>query len=174
MAILRASLTAHVTSERRASASGGTATEKAEYGRRGAMTSGTGTRQVDEAWSDTERSVAAAANDDIDLQSLTLLDDDGNTLRSGISFSKLKGLYIKNTSALDSTGHLVVGGAASNAWEGGGALLEGAGDTIRIAPGRTLLIEDDEGMAVGATSKVLRVAGVTATQTFDIWAVGNP
>lgn len=55
---------------------------------------GTGSSQADKVWAD-QRTVTAAANDDLDLTALT--DSIFGSTRT-ISFAKIRGIYIQNTS----------------------------------------------------------------------------
>lgn len=145
--------------------------QRSEIGSRELYTDGTADGQVDESWDDA-RSLATGS-ETLDLQSLTQLDADGGTVRSGISFTKVKVFHLINTTDTSSTGHLLVGGAATNAWEGSGALIEGAGDKIRLAPGEELIVRSTTGKTVSAGSKDLKIESVTADQTYTLLLAGN-
>lgn len=112
-------------------------------------TLGTGAKQLSTFYR-AARTLAASANEDLDLSGV-LLDDLGTT----ITFTKVKILFIENTSAVDT---LSVGGAASNQWA---APFADVSDKIKIPPKSKLLMwsEDATGWAVVAgTGDLLRVA----------------
>jgi len=131
--------------------------------------SGTAASQANQVWSDT-RTVNAAANDDLELDSLTQTDDAGATVRS-VSFSVVKGLFIKNTSDAD---RIDVGGVGATAFAGDGYPFKDDSDIICIPAGGHFSWSDPDGVAVtnGATD-ILRVAGVTSNQTYTIWINGE-
>lgn len=131
--------------------------------------SGTAASQADEVWSD-QREVASGANDDLELDSLTQVDADGNTVRS-VSLAVVKLVYIRNIST---SGRVDVGAAASNPWAGAGLPFVDGSDKAAIPFGGGWLWYDPAGVAVSnGSADVLRVAGVTATQTYQIIIVGE-
>jgi len=131
--------------------------------------SGTAASQADEVWSD-KRDVAAAANDDLELDSLTQVDADDNTVRS-VSFAVIKLVYIRNIST---SGRVDVGAAASNPWAGAGFPFVDGSDKAAIPFGGGWLWYDPVGVAVSnGSADVLRIAGVTATQTYRILIIGE-
>jgi hypothetical protein len=85
-------------------------------------TLGTGAKQLSTFYR-AARTLAASANEDLDLSGV-LADDLGTT----IAFTKVKILFIENTSAVDT---LSVGGAASNQWA---APFADVSDKLKIPP----------------------------------------
>jgi hypothetical protein len=141
-----------------------------------AFGSGTDDGDVDEVWKH-EGSLAAAASETHDLQSLTQLDDDGKTVRSSISFDGVKELILKNTTLASVGGFLTVGEAASNIWDGAGTPFSGGTGsttgTFDLAPGDVLYWSSRAGGAVSGSAKDLLVSATTATQTYELQIVGE-
>ena len=131
--------------------------------------SGTGTSEANEVWSDS-RSVSAAGNDDLELDSLAQLTAAGATERT-VAFTVIKVIAIRNTSAAD---YLTVGGAGASSWAGAGFMLTDDSDLIAVPAGGLLLWTDPAGKAVtNGTADTLRVSGVTSTQTYEIIMIGE-
>jgi hypothetical protein len=131
--------------------------------------SGTGTSEANEVWSDS-RSVNAAADDDLELDSLSQLTAAGATERS-VAFTVVKVVAIRNTSAAD---YITVGGAGAASWAGAGYMLTDDSDLIAVPAGGLLLWVDPVGKAVtNSHTDTLRISGVTSTQTYEIVLVGE-
>ncbi len=129
---------------------------------------GTATDQADILWYD-ERTVATAANDDLDLTALTRTVF-GSVLM--VNFAKVKSLLIVNT-ATAAGEDLTFGAAATNAWTG----PFGAGThTLEVpAASSVLLVNRKTGWSVAnASSDILRIANSgTANITYRIALVGT-
>jgi hypothetical protein len=128
-------------------------------------TLGTGAKQLSTFYR-AARTLAASANEDLDLSGV-LADDLGTT----IAFTKVKILFIENTSAVDT---LSIGGAASNQWL---APFGSATDKFKIPPKSRLPLWSDDatGWAVVAgTGDLLRVAnGAGGSTTYNILIAGS-
>lgn len=137
--------------------------------------SGTSDSQANEVWSD-ERTVNAAAHDNLDLTSLTQLDSGGSTIRSGVTFSVIKAVFVYNTS---SSGYLVVGGgtdgaAAADAWALAGGMFSSDASIVHVPAGGCLLWSDPAGVAVtNSSADILHFGGITANQTYRVIIVGE-
>ena len=142
------------------------------FGGRVDFANGTGALQCDEQWFDT-RSLAVG-NEVHDLQTLVQNDADGGVLRPAISFQGIKGFAIENTTAVSVGGHLLIGAAVANPWDGGGAIINTAAAQLRLNAGGTIMIimRDATGMPVTATESDLRIESVGQTQTYNIDLVG--
>jgi hypothetical protein len=132
--------------------------------------SGTGAGQADKVFADT-RTLAASANEDLDLAAGALTDAFGTTL----TFAKVKAVYV--STAAGNTNNVVVGGAATNTWVGP---FGAATHTMAVRPGGVLELAtgetDTNGYAVTAgTGDQLRVAnsGGTTPVTYTIVIVGT-
>jgi hypothetical protein len=114
-----------------------------------ALANGTGNDQADVIWSD-ERTIAASANDDLDLAG-SLVGAFGNTL----TFAKIKAILVIADDA--NTNNVVIGAAASAQFVGP---FGAATHTIAVRPGGVFLIAiPDTGWTVTATSAdLLRIA----------------
>lgn len=139
-----------------------------------AWPSGTTSSTADEVWSDT-RTVAAGVDDNLQLDSLAQLDDADNTLRT-VTFTKIKLLAIRNTSAAD---YLAVGGGstgagAADAFAGANYPLAADNDLIHVGAGGLFLWMDPDGVDVtnGATD-ILNLRGITSSQTYELVLIGN-
>jgi hypothetical protein len=134
-----------------------------------ALASGTAAGQADKLFADT-RSLAASANEDLDLAGTMLQDP----LGANLTFVKVKGLLVAASAA--NTNNVVVGAAASNAWT---ALL-GATGTVTVRPGAVFAAfagaADANGYAVVAsTGDLLRIANSAggSTVSYDIVVLGT-
>ncbi len=130
------------------------------------IASGVGDNQADRVFSD-RRTLAASGNEDIDLAG-SLVDPLGGPA----VFAKVKAIMVK--AAAENTNNVVVGAAASNAFQGP---FGAANDTIAIPPGGVLMLTAPKaGWAVTAgTGDLLRVAnsGAGTPVTYDIVIVGT-
>ena len=129
---------------------------------------GTAADQADLLWYD-ERTVATAANDDLDLTALTR-SVFGSVLT--VTFAKVKSLLIVNT-ATTAGEDLTIGAAASNAWAGP---LGGSSHTLRVpADSPVLMVNRKTGWSVvDSSSDILRIANSgTADITYRIAIVGT-
>ena len=118
------------------------------------LASGTAAGQADRIFSDT-RTLAASANEDLDLAGGGLTDAFG----AALTFVKVKGMLI--VAAAGNTNNVIVGGAASAqflTWVGAGT------HTVTVRPGGVLLL------ACGDAD--LNAYGVTAT-TGDLLRIAN-
>lgn len=84
------------------------------------------------------------------------------------AFSSIKALWLANRS--ESSGTLVMGGAASNPWAG----PMGSGSSLlRIAPGGVLFVaHPGGGWSVSSSAKALKLAAESASVTYDIILLG--
>lgn len=132
------------------------------------LLSGTGAGQADKVFHD-QRTLAAAANDDLDLNGPSLLDAFGGAL----AFVRIKGLIVAAAAA--NPNPITVGGAASNgfvSWVGS------ATDKVSVRPGAVLSLFAGQADATGypvtaATADLLRItAGAGGNHTYDVILVG--
>ncbi len=151
---------------------GGSANEKHVRKYADSWPDGSGTSQADQVWSD-DRSLGVGTETH-DLQSLTQLDDNGATLRSGINFANVKEVLIRNTLAPGAKGTLRAGNAVANPWDGTGCMFEAAGGTSDLQPRRTPLRTRPPGGAGGAAASDLLLAALGATGTHEIPLNGAP
>jgi hypothetical protein len=124
--------------------------------------------EADVLWHD-ERTLAAAANDDLDLTALvrTIF---GSVLT--VTFAKIKALLVINTQAVAGE-DLRIGAAASNAWIGP---FGASTHTLDVpADSSVLLVNRKDGWSVGdGSSDVLRIANNgTGDITYRIVMVGT-
>lgn len=129
---------------------------------------GVGANQAAVIYSKT-RTLAASANEDLDLNGTTLLDAFGTAL----ALTKVKGLII--VAAPGNTNDVVVGGASSNGFI---APFGSATDKIKVQPGGMLVLVTPSaaGYAVtAATADLLRIAngGGTTGVTYTIIVIGG-
>ncbi len=135
-----------------------------------ALATGTGAGQADRIFADT-RTLAASANEDLDLAGTTLSDG----LGTAFSIARLKALVVR--ASADNTNNVIVGGAAATqfaSWVGAAA------HTVTLRPGAFLAlvagVADATGYTVGAgASDLLRVAnsGGTTGVSYDIVLIGS-
>jgi hypothetical protein len=136
------------------------------YTQQKAFTDGAGADKIEAIFHD-QRTLAASTSEELDLAG-GLTDGFGDTL----TFTKIKAILVR--AAAGNTNDVVVGGAASNAWE----TWCGAGDTVKVKPGGILLMTapDATGLAVTAgTGDLLKIAnGSSGTSvTYDIIVLGE-
>lgn len=124
---------------------------------------GTGTDQANMVWGD-QRSLSATS-ENLDLAG-GLTDVFGTT----ITFTYIKGLLIKNSTATAGA-NLLVGGAAANAWY---APFNAATDIVKVGPNGSLLIwHPGAGWAVTAgTGDILKIDSGAATIIYKIMIIG--
>jgi len=124
--------------------------------------------QADKVWHDI-RTLAVAANDDLDLNALT------NTIFGStitINFAKIKGVLIMNMASTAGE-DLLVGGAAAQAWS---AWVGAADDRVRVPADSCLLISSrKDGLTVtNGASDTLRIANAgTGSITYRIAVLGT-
>ena len=123
------------------------------------LADGTGSGKANRHWSD-ERSLAEGANETIDLMALT--DAFGRTL----TFTKLKFLYIKNTSTVE----LTIGRAMAPI-----ALFVNSSDMLIVNKGNYFLLADSLlGLDIAVQTKDIKVtAGIGAALTYEIILIGE-
>lgn len=130
--------------------------------------SGTGSGQADKLWVSGGRTLAASANEDLDLAG-TLTDALGSTL----TLARVKGLIIAASAA--NTNPVVVGAAAANgffSWAGS------ATDKVNIRPGGVLALFAPDATAypvTGGTGDLLRIAngGAGTPVQYDVIVIGS-
>jgi hypothetical protein len=127
---------------------------------------GTGALQANNIFTDT-RTLAASANEDLDLNGATLI----NVYGTALALTKVRGLVI--TAAAANTNDVQVGGAASNGFI---SAFGAATDKIKVKPGGLLVLcaPDVNGYSVtAATADLLRItnggAGTTVDYTIAVW-----
>lgn len=132
------------------------------------LVTGTAAGQADKVWHD-QRTLTAAANEDLDLNGAGLTDAFG----ANLGFVRIKGLIVAAAAA--NPNPISVGGAAANgfvSWVGS------ATDKVSVRPGAVLALfagqADATGYAVtAATADLLRVtAGAGGNHTYDVIVVG--
>lgn len=112
-----------------------------------ALTDGTGANQGQIAYYD-ERSLPTTNSEELDLTAL-------ESAFGVASFTKVKHIIIEVTT-LTAGYRLLIGGAASDAWE---TALGGAGDIDRVDAGGILVKTSPvDGFAVNSTNKILKIA----------------
>lgn len=94
----------------------------------------------------------------LDLQALTNMYDDAT------SFTKVRAIYIENTSTTSGV-NMLVGAAAANQWAGASALISSTTATILLPAGASMLAINTSasGWAVATDSKDLKLANAAAT-----------
>ena len=137
---------------------------------------GTAVDNINEIWSEGDRTLTSGSDDSFDLTSLTQLDAAGATIRSGVSFSVVKLVYIRNKSTAN---NLIVGGGtgaggAADAWALATGFLSADAHTTNVNFGGYILWTDPTGVAVtNSSADVLNLQAVSSTQTFDIIIMGE-
>jgi len=123
-----------------------------------AFTNGTGANKAQASWTD-RRSLLTTTSEEIDLRALT---NGFGTLTA----TKIKALIIRVRTTTPGY-RLLVGGAASNAWE---AWTTQTGSIIRVGAGSQLVISDwIDGLIVDATHKMLKIENPSGgTVEYDI------
>ncbi len=132
------------------------------------LVDGVAADQADKVWHDI-RAVAAAANDDLDLNSLTN-SIFGSTIT--INFAKIKGILIMNM-ATTAGEDLLVGSAAAQAWS---AWVGAADDRVRVPADSCLLITNRKSgwTVTNGASDTLRIANAgTGSITYRIAVLGT-
>jgi hypothetical protein len=124
--------------------------------------------QADKIWHDS-RTLAAAANDDLDLNALT------NTIFGStvtINLAKVKAILIVNTATTGGE-DLTVGGAAAQEWT---AWVGAAGDKVRVPADSCLLISNRKAgwTVTNGASDTLRITNTGAGSiTYKIAVLGT-
>jgi hypothetical protein len=128
--------------------------------------------QCDLAWSDKDRTLAASASENLDLNGV-LIDD----LGAPVNFARINALMI--IAAESNTNDVIIGGAAANGFFGP---FGAATHTLAVKPGSTLMLVASKG-AVGvagwpvvpATADLLKIAngGAGTPVLFDIAIIGR-
>jgi len=128
------------------------------------MESGTGDNQSNAVWFDERELVATSETLDL---SGSLEDVFGTTLL----FTKIKALYIKNTSET-TTEIIAVGGAAANQWD---TWVANASDIVKVGPSGCLsLVNPIDGYVVTAgTGDNLKIDAGSDTITYQIIIIGT-
>ena len=124
--------------------------------------------QADKVWHDF-RTLASAANDDLDLNALTN-SIFGSTVT--INFAKIKGILIVNMATVAGE-DLLVGGAAAQAWS---AWVGAADDRVRVPADSCLLISNRKSgwTVTNGASDTLRISNVGAGSiTYRIAVLGT-
>jgi hypothetical protein len=145
-------------------------TQQAPINYNGQMVLGTGSgaNQGQLVFSDT-RTLAASANEDLDLNGATLVDAFG----AALNFTKIRGLIVRADPL--NTNNVIVGGAASN---GVFTMFGAATHTVTVRPGGVLALfapDNTAYAAVATTADLLRIAngGAGSTVTYDIIVIGS-
>lgn len=131
------------------------------------FTDGSGANQANKVWSDT-RTLAASANEDLDLNGSSLIDAFGVAM----AFTKIKAIIVVADAA--NTNDVVVGGAASNGFI---SPFGAATDKVKVRPGGMMVLVDPSaaGYAVtAATADLLRVTngGAGTGVNYTIFLIG--
>lgn len=129
-----------------------------------AWTDGSGASQANKQWSKTATLTATSAT--FDLTSLT------GTFGT-VTFTKIKGLILINTSTTDGA-MLTVGNAASNVWA---APFGGSTQTVKVGPGSCLVLSAMTAQSTGAwtvdaSNKNLKIDAGSATITYKLVLIG--
>jgi len=130
------------------------------------LSDGTGAGQANQFWSSAGRTLAASANENLDLAG-SLVNAFGTTL----TFTKIKGIYIKAAST--NTNNVRLTRPASN----GLPLFLAASDGIDILPGGTFFWACSDNTAIpvtGGTGDLINIAnsGAGTSVAYDIAIVG--
>lgn len=129
------------------------------------LVTGTTAGAADLVFSD-QRTLSASANESLDLNgSLT------DVFGGAVNFAKIVAIYIR--AAAGNTNNVVAGGAASNGFY---PMFGAATDTIKLPPGAGVLLFNDGGWTVTAsTADLLKIAngGSGTAVTYDIVVVGR-
>lgn len=128
------------------------------------FTSGTGSGQVNEIWTD-ERAISSSSSESLDLAgSLT------NAVGGTITFATVKAIIIESATA--NTVDITVGNAASNGFTGP---FGGATHTVAVRPGGVaMFVAPKTGWTVTAsTGDLLKVAAGAADITYRITIIGT-
>lgn len=138
-----------------------------------AFTDGTGSKKAQVIFC-AKRSLLTTASETLDLSGSTLAGG-AVALNNGygvVSFTKIKGLVI-NVNTETSGYRLLIGGAASNAWE---TWTGAAGDIARVDAGGTFVISSPiNGYTVTAgTGDILKIDNPSGgTVEYEIWIIGE-
>lgn len=128
-------------------------------------TDGTGTGNINAAWSDAARALADGADETLNLTNASLTDKVGRT----VDFSAIKALYIKNNFA---AGNLVIGAAAATPVAMFGTP---ATETLLLGPGAEIEITwAGSGLTVSTNGslKIAHDGSGSAAGSYDIAILG--
>jgi len=131
------------------------------------FTDGAGANQANKIWSDI-RTLAASANEDLDLNGATLTD----ALGQALAFTKVKALIV--VADVANTNQVVIGGAASNGFI---SPFGSATDKVKLDPGGMLVLVNPSAAGYGvtaATADLLRIAngGAGTSVNYTIFVIG--
>ena len=134
------------------------------------LASGTGTSEADLVWMDT-RTVNSGANDDLNLTDLDLTDTSSTVVEAGLNFAIVKAILIISENAAGGSGNMTLGNATT-AFDGAGTPFVSAGSTSDVMPGGFFFWYSPVGASTSGANE-LRVAGVTANQTYRVAILGE-
>lgn len=134
-----------------------------------ALPNGTASGEIDEAWGDAG-SVAAAANTDLDLTSLPAAT--GDPRGAGVSIGVLKLIVVKKTDSGDYM-QLFASGANDIAGVDDYPLADATDKAQVVGENGLYIYYNPEGCTIDGTHKILRIAGVTSTQEYEILLAGE-
>lgn len=131
------------------------------------LSDGTALSEADKIWHD-QRTLSSAASETLDLSALTQTLF-GSTVT--IDLAKVKCIFVKNNS-INTGGELLIGDAASNAFEA--PFANTAGGLVEVGPNSPLLLANLlDGWSVGSDVN-LKIANTgSADITYDIVIVGT-
>lgn len=133
------------------------------------LANGTGAGQADKLWH-AQRTLAANANDDLDLNGAAFTDAFG----AALAFVKVKGLIVAAAAA--NPNPITVGAAAANGFV---APFGSATDKVNVRPGAVFALIAGSADATGygvtaATADLLRItAGAGGNHTYDVIIAGT-
>lgn len=128
--------------------------------------------QCDLAWSDKDRTLAASATENLDLNG-ALIDD----LGAAVNFARVNAIMI--AAAPTNTNDIIIGGAGANGFVGP---FGAAAHTIAVKPGATLMLIASKGATgvagwpvTAATADLLKIlnGGAGTPVLFDIAIIGR-
>lgn len=131
------------------------------------LTTGTGANQANESFHD-KRSLAASANEDLDLSGTGLQ----NAFGTDVALARVKALYIENH---DTVTTLTIGAAASNAWA---TMFADSSDALVLRPGGFMLVAAPGATAYAVTAgtgdllRVARGAGSPTDTNYTLAVLG--
>ncbi len=131
------------------------------------LADGNAAGQADAVWHATDQTLVA------DLSTTYRLDDLPQQLFGAtvsIAMDKIKALLVVNKTTA-ATGYLLLGGAATNAWE---EPFGGSGHTLRVMPESPILLTSArDGWDVTAASNALKITAIGGGATFDVAVLGT-
>jgi hypothetical protein len=166
MAGVKANIDLSISATQEGTADLGTPSINVAVSRSHKYTNGTlATDQTDVLFSD-RRTLAASANEDLDLRG-TLVDSLGQTINP----AEIVAVFVEAAST--NTNNVIVGGAATNTWVGP---FGAATHTLSLAPGEFILLSNKAGWGVTAgTGDLLRIANSAAGSSvnYNIIIIGR-